>query len=150
MTNVTMPESMHDSGIAAWCMTETTFPAVCYRFGGQGDVPGCTRYVPVDCVYRDPSHTKSYASVELSTAGAVNIPISSLVSQYGDGTCGSFIAARGDTLSTMGDLFHSYSISSFYNNITSTLDKMQARGHLKAGTIGDCKPFSYKALNVTY
>lgn len=105
MNNVTMSESMHDSGIAAWYMTGTTFPVVCYRFGEQGDVPGGTQYVPIDCVYRDPSPTKSYVSAEFGTAIAFKIPLSSPVCQLNDDTCGSFIAARGDVLSTMGDSF---------------------------------------------
>lgn len=94
-----------DTGIAAWYMTETIFAAVYHGLGGQGDVPGGTRYVPVDCVYRDSDHTKSYVSVEFGTAGTVKIPLSSLVSEFSDGTCGSFIAARGDVLSSMGDPF---------------------------------------------
>jgi hypothetical protein len=94
-----------DTGIAAWYMTETIFAAVYHGLGGQGDVLGGTRYVPVDCVYRDSDHTKSYVSVEFGTAGTVKIPLSSLVSEFSDGTCGSFIAARGDVLSSMGDPF---------------------------------------------
>ncbi|CAE7185531.1 hypothetical protein CFE70_006315 [Pyrenophora teres f. teres 0-1] len=36
-----------------------------------------------------------------------------------------------------------------YGNITSILDKIQARGYLKVGTTGDYKPFSYKVTNRT-
>ncbi|CAA9962888.1 Bacterial extracellular solute-binding protein family 3 [Pyrenophora teres f. maculata] len=45
----------------------------------------------------------------------------------------------------------SYSVpASFgYGNITSILDKIQARGYLKVGTTGDYKPFSYKVTNRT-
>lgn len=94
-----------DTGTAAWYMTDTIFAAVYHGLGGQGDVPGGTRYVPIDCVYRDPDHTKSYVSVEFGKAGTVKIPLSSLVSKFDDGTCGSFIQARGDVLSIMGDPF---------------------------------------------
>jgi hypothetical protein len=94
-----------DTGIAAWYMTNTIFAAVYHGLGGRGDVPAGTRYVPVDCVYRDPNHTKSYVSVEFGTAGTIKVPLHALVSQFDDETCGSFIMARGDTLSTMGDPF---------------------------------------------
>jgi hypothetical protein len=94
-----------DTGIAAWYMTETIFAAVYHGLGGRGDVPAGTRYVPVDCIYRDPSYTKSYVSVGFGTAGTVKVPLHALVSQYEDGSCGSFIMARGDTVSTMGDPF---------------------------------------------
>lgn len=36
-----------------------------------------------------------------------------------------------------------------YANITSLLDTIQARGHLRVGTTGDYKPFSYKLTNTT-
>ncbi|OAK93775.1 periplasmic binding protein-like II [Phaeosphaeriaceae sp. SRC1lsM3a] len=36
-----------------------------------------------------------------------------------------------------------------YNNITSTLDLILARGYLKVGTTGDYKPFTYKVTNRT-
>jgi hypothetical protein len=65
-----------DTGIAAWYMTEKIFAAVYHGLGGQGDVPGGTRYVPVDCMYRDLDHTKSYVSVEFGTAGTVKVPLS--------------------------------------------------------------------------
>ncbi|KAF3034134.1 hypothetical protein E8E12_001874 [Didymella heteroderae] len=94
-----------DTGIAAWYMTDTIFAAVYHGLGGQGDVPAGTRYVPVDCIYRDPKHTNGYVSVEFGTAGTIKVPISGLVSQFSDGTCGSFIMARGNTVSTMGDPF---------------------------------------------
>ncbi|KAJ4384285.1 hypothetical protein N0V86_001132 [Didymella sp. IMI 355093] len=94
-----------DTGIAAWYMSDTVFAAVYHGLGGQGEVPAGTRYVPIDCVYRDPNHTKSYVSVEFGTAGTVKVPLSSLVSQFDDGTCGSFIMARGEGVSTMGDPF---------------------------------------------
>jgi hypothetical protein len=61
--------------------------------------------VPVDCIYRDPSHTKSYISVEFSTAGTIKIPLHALVSQFDDGTCGLFIMARSDIVSTIGNPF---------------------------------------------
>ncbi|XPS92036.1 hypothetical protein M3J09_001442 [Ascochyta lentis] len=35
------------------------------------------------------------------------------------------------------------------NNLTSILEKIQARGYLKVGTTGDYKPFSYKVTNRT-
>jgi cyclohexadienyl dehydratase len=44
---------------------------------------------------------------------------------------------------------HSYSVPATYSNITSILDKIQARGYLKVGTTGDYKPFSYKVTNQT-
>lgn len=44
---------------------------------------------------------------------------------------------------------HSYSVPTSYINITSTLEKIQARGYLKVGTTGDYKPFSYKVTNRT-
>jgi hypothetical protein len=94
-----------DTGIAAWYMTNKIFAAVYHGLGGQGDVPAGTRYVPVNCIYRDPNHTKSYISVEFGTAGMIKVPLSALVSQFDDGTCGSFIMARGDSVSTMGDPF---------------------------------------------
>lgn len=94
-----------DTGIAAWYMTDTVFAAVYHGLGGRGDVPTSTRYVPIDCVYRDPNYTKSYVSVEFGTAGTIKIPLHALVSQFDDGSCGSFIMARGDTVSTMGDPF---------------------------------------------
>jgi hypothetical protein len=102
--NVGVPVLL-DTGIAAWYMTNTIFAAVYHGLGGLGDVPVGTRYVPVDCIYRDPSHTKSYISVEFGTAGTIKIPLHALVSQFDDGTCGSFIMARGDIVSTMGDPF---------------------------------------------
>jgi hypothetical protein len=102
--NVGVPVLL-DTGIAAWYMTDTIFAAVYHGLGGRGDVPAGTRYVPVDCIYRDPNHTKSYVSVGFGTAGTIKIPLHALVSQFDDGTCGSFIMARGDSVSTMGDPF---------------------------------------------
>jgi hypothetical protein len=115
-----------DTGIAAWYMTNAIFGAVYHGLGGSGDVPLGTRYVPIDCAYRDPSHTKSYVSVEFGTAGKVSIPLTSLVSQFADGTCGSFIASRGDVLSTMGDPFLRGVYSIFdQENFTITLGQVK-------------------------
>jgi hypothetical protein len=61
--------------------------------------------VPIDCIYRDPSRTESYVSVEFSTAGTIKVPLHSLVTQFNKRICGSFIIARGDILSTMRDPF---------------------------------------------
>lgn len=43
----------------------------------------------------------------------------------------------------------SYTVATSYSNITSLLDRIQARGYLKVGTTGDYKPFSYKVTNRT-
>lgn len=115
-----------DSGIADWYMTTTIFAAVYRGLGGQGDVSGGTRYVPIDCTYRNANHTRSYISVAFGTAGTVNIPLSSLVSQFADGTCGSFIEARGDELSSMGDPFLRGVYSIFdQENFTVTLGRVK-------------------------
>ncbi|KAL5115015.1 hypothetical protein ACEQ8H_007056 [Pleosporales sp. CAS-2024a] len=94
-----------DTGIASWYMPKTIFDAVFKGLGGQGDVtPGMQLFV-TDCIYRDPNHSKSYIAVSFGSAGTITIPLSSLVSQFPDGTCGSFIGPRGDVVSTMGDPF---------------------------------------------
>jgi hypothetical protein len=115
-----------DTGIAAWYMPNKIFAATYYGLGGRGEVSGGTRYVPVDCAYRDPSYTKGYVTVEFGTAGKVSVPLSSLVSQFHDGTCGSFIAPRGDVVSTMGDPFLRGVYSIFdQENFTITLGQVK-------------------------
>lgn len=94
-----------DTGIASWYMTETIFRAVYHGLGGRDNGDNAKRIQVVDCLYRDPSHSKSYISVEFGTAGKIDVPLSSLVSKFADGTCGVFMTPRGDTISTMGDPF---------------------------------------------
>lgn len=45
--------------------------------------------------------------------------------------------------------FNELSASLSYENITSVLDTIIARGNLRVGTTGDYKPFSYKVPNAT-
>ncbi|EOA84401.1 hypothetical protein ACJQWK_01009 [Exserohilum turcicum] len=94
-----------DTGTASWYMSDSIFQAVYQGLGGQGSGDNLNRVQVIDCLYRDPSHSKSYISVEFGTTGKVQIPLSSLVSKFADGTCGSFITPRGDSASTMGDTF---------------------------------------------
>lgn len=86
-------------------MTDIIFAAAYHGLGGKGEVPRGIRHVPVDFVYRDPNHTKSYVPVQLCTAGKVKVPLSSLVSNFADGVWGSFIMSCGNSFKTIGDSF---------------------------------------------
>jgi len=94
-----------DTGIASWYMTDTIFDVVWRALGAFGTyVPG-TRVSVIDCKYRDPSNSKGHVSVTFGTAGKIDVPLYTLVSLFSDGTCGTFIAPRGDVPATLGDPF---------------------------------------------
>ncbi|KAH7402185.1 hypothetical protein DE146DRAFT_652629 [Phaeosphaeria sp. MPI-PUGE-AT-0046c] len=57
------------------------------------------------------------------------------------------LIAAGVLLNPTSAVNHDASIT--YNNITSILDQILARGYLKVGTTGDYKPFSYAVTNRT-
>ncbi|CZT07078.1 related to aspartic proteinase OPSB [Rhynchosporium graminicola] len=102
--NVGVPVLL-DTGVASWYMTKLIFNAVFAALGGSGEPNRASPYQPVDCKYRDSSYSKSYLSVQFGTAGAIKVPLNSLVTKFADGTCGSFIYARGDTINTFGVAF---------------------------------------------
>lgn len=102
-----------DTGIASWYMTEVIFNQVWRALGGAGDYVLGARYQIVDCKYREARNAKGHISVIFGKAGRINVPLHTLVSQFEDGTCGTFIYPRGDVLSTLGDpvLRGAYTIS---------------------------------------
>jgi hypothetical protein len=82
--------------------------------------------MPVNCAYCNPSYTKSYISVKFRTAGKISIPLTSLVSQFADKTCRSFIKSCGDVLSTIGNPFLRGVYSIFdQENFTITLGQVK-------------------------
>jgi hypothetical protein len=94
-----------DTGVARWYLSDTTANAVFHGLGGSGAMQPGSNFQVVDCIYRDPAQSSSYVSVEFGVAGSVKIALHSLVTKFVDGTCGSFIAGRGPSLSVFGDPF---------------------------------------------
>lgn len=94
-----------DTGVASWYLTDATFKAVYQALGGQEEVVPGTQAPAIDCAYRDPDRSKSYISVEFGTAGKIDVPLHSLVTKFADGSCGSYIGTRGDTVAIFGDPF---------------------------------------------
>jgi hypothetical protein len=94
-----------DSGTASFYITDKTLAPIYHAFGGSGDPPFGNEFFKVDCKYADPQRTDGYMLVEFGCAGKIKIPFSALVSKFHDGTCGAFIASRGDALAIFGDPF---------------------------------------------
>ena len=94
-----------DTGIASWYLPQSIFDIVFKALGGTGEGNMSQPYQVVDCRYRNPENVKGHVSVEFGSAGKIQIPLHSLVTQAADGTCQAYIYGRGDTLSAFGDPF---------------------------------------------
>ncbi|EUC47391.1 hypothetical protein COCMIDRAFT_3647 [Bipolaris oryzae ATCC 44560] len=94
-----------DTGVASWYVTKTIFGAVSYAFGITDSAPPGKQVVPVDCINRDPNHSKGYISVEFGASGKIDVPLHEIVTLFADGTCGIFMHPREESISIFGDPF---------------------------------------------
>ncbi|KAG6002576.1 hypothetical protein E4U21_002959 [Claviceps maximensis] len=98
-----------DSGTARWYLPQTIFDVVFKALGGDKNnaaAPGPgSWYQRIDCKYRDAKNVNGFVEVQFGAAGAVQVPLNSLVGQFADGSCGSFIIPQGDSVNLFGDPF---------------------------------------------
>ncbi|CAI6334413.1 unnamed protein product [Periconia digitata] len=81
-----------DNGVANWYLPESianlVYPALEVEFNAGRQTQ------PVDCKYLDPNVAKGSITVEFGAAGEIEVPFSSLVTPFPDGTCVTFLYAR--------------------------------------------------------
>jgi len=90
-----------DTGNPAWFMPKSIFDVVIAELGNATQAER-QEYYNVDCKYRNPKHAKGHLTVEFGTAGKINVPIHSLVTDFGNGKCGSYIGSGENDGSNLG------------------------------------------------
>ncbi|XP_014556036.1 hypothetical protein COCVIDRAFT_100859 [Bipolaris victoriae FI3] len=125
-----------DTGVASWYVTDTIYAAVSKAFGITATAPLGQQWVAVDCINRDPNHSKGYISVEFGANGKIDVPLHEIVTLFADGTCGLFMQGREETINIFGDVF----IRSVYT-IYDEENKTITFGRVKHTTEQNIVPF---------
>ena len=115
-----------DTGNAYWFIPSPIFDIVFAQLGSPSQKSANQEYYLIDCKYRKREHAKGHVSVEFGTAGNINVPIHSLVTDFGNGQCGSYIGNGTDDGSNLGCPFlrSAYII---FDQETFTMTLSQAR-----------------------
>lgn len=96
-----------DTGVASWYLPDDMAHAVFEGLGGlpDGEFNHASPFQNIDCAYRDPVTVKGHVSIHFGSAGKVDIPLHTLITQLSEDRCVTYVSARGDVPFIFGDPF---------------------------------------------
>ncbi|KAH7370013.1 aspartic peptidase domain-containing protein [Rhexocercosporidium sp. MPI-PUGE-AT-0058] len=98
-----------DTGNPYWALPTSIFSLISSNFGGLSATTSSGTYA-VDCKYRDQKNVNGSITVTFGSAGKIDVPLHTLITDFGNGTCTT--AVENYEGGSLGDLFlrNTYSI----------------------------------------
>ncbi|KAK0390930.1 hypothetical protein NLU13_0433 [Sarocladium strictum] len=96
-----------DTGVASWYLPTTIADAIYESLGGllDGAFNPAVPHQAIDCKYRDAENVKGSVAVHFGSVGKIEIPLHTLVTQFTDDSCATYVSSRSDTPFIFGDPF---------------------------------------------